>query len=38
MHKKYSDDTAPYKKMGVFWYTEAQTADETDYEYMCAVR
>ena len=38
MRKEYSDDTAPYKKMRVFWYTEAQTTDETDYEYMYAVR
>ncbi len=38
VRKKYKDHTAPYKKMRVFWYTEAQTADETDYEHMYAVR
>ena len=38
MRKKYKDHTAPYKKIRVFWYTEAGTADETDYEHMYAVR
>ena len=38
VRKKYKDHTAPYKKMRVFWYTEAGTADETDYEYMYAER
>ena len=37
VRKKYKDHTAPYKKMRVFWYTEAGTADETDYEDMDAV-
>ena len=36
VRKKYKDHTAPYKKIRVFWYTEAQTADESDYEYMYA--
>ena len=30
VRKKYKDHTAPYKKIRVFWYTEAGTADETD--------
>ena len=38
VRKKYKDHTAPYKKMRVFWYTEAGTADATDYEHMDAVR
>ena len=38
VRKKYKDHTAPYKKMRVFWYSEAGTADETDYEYMYAER
>ena len=38
VRKKYKDHTAPYKKMRVFWYTQAGTADSTDYEYMYAVR
>ena len=38
VRKKYKDHTAPYKKMRVFWYTHARTADETDYEHMYAVR
>ena len=38
VRKKYKDHTAPYKKIRVFWYTEAGTADETDYEHMYAVR
>ena len=36
VRKKYKDHTAPYKKIRVFWYTEAQTADESDYEHMYA--
>ena len=38
VRKKYKDHTAPYKKMRVFWYTEAGTADKTDYEHMDGVR
>ncbi len=38
VRKKYKDHTAPYKKIRVFWYTDAQTADESDYEHMYAVR
>ena len=37
VRKKYKSD-APHKTMRVFWYTDAGTADETDYEYMYAVR
>ena len=37
VRKKYKSH-APHKTMRVFWYTEAITADETDYEYMYAVR
>ena len=37
VRKKYKDHTAPYKKIRVFWYTDAGTADETDYEHMEAV-
>ena len=37
VRKKYTGfDPAPYKKMRVFWYTEAGTADETDYERLYA--
>ena len=36
VRKKYKDHTAPYKKIRVFWYSETQTADETDYEHMYA--
>ena len=38
VRKKYKDHTAPYKKMRVFWYTDPETADATDYEHMYAVR
>ena len=35
VRKKYTGaDPAPYKKMRVFWYTDAGTADEADYEHM----
>ena len=37
VRKKYKSH-APHETMRVFWYTEAITADETDYEYMYAVR
>ena len=37
VRKKYKSHS-PHKTMRVFWYTEAITADETDYEYMYAVR
>ena len=38
VRKKYKDETAPYKKIRVFWYTEPGTADGTDYEHMDGVR
>ena len=38
VRKKYKDHTAPYKKIRVFWYTDAGTADATDYEHMNAER
>ena len=38
VRKKYKDETAPYKKIRVFWYTDAGTADATDYEEMDGVR
>ena len=37
VRKKYKSHS-PHKTMRVFWYTEAITADETDYEHMYAVR
>ena len=37
VRKKYKSH-APHETMRVFWYTEAITADETDYEHMYAVR
>ena len=37
VRKKYKSES-PHETMRVFWYTEAITADETDYEYMYAVR
>ena len=37
VRKKYHSDW-PHKTMRVYWYTDAITADETDYEYMYAVR
>ena len=37
VRKKY-DSNWPHEKMRVFWYTIAGTADETDYEYLYAVR
>ena len=37
VRKKYKSH-APHETMRVFWYTEAITADETDYEYMYAER
>ena len=37
VRKKYKSHS-PHKTMRVFWYTEAITAGETDYEHMYAVR
>ena len=37
VRKKYKSHS-PHETMRVFWYTEAITADDTDYEYMYAVR
>ena len=37
VRKKYKSH-APHETMRVFWYTEAITADDTDYEYMYAER
>ena len=37
VRKKYRSES-PHETMRVFWYTEAITADETDYEHMYAVR
>ena len=37
VRKKY-DSKWPHKTMRVFWYTIADTADETDYEHLYAVR
>ena len=37
MYKKFDSDW-PHKTMRVFWYTEAITADETDYERLYAER
>ena len=37
VRKKYKSHS-PHETMRVFWYTEAITADETDYEHMYAVR
>ena len=37
VRKRYSSDW-PHKTMRVYWYTDAITADETDYEHMHAVR
>ena len=37
VRKKYRSES-PHETMRVFWYTEAITADESDYERMYAVR
>ena len=37
VHKKYDSDW-PHETMRVFWYTDAITADETDYEHLDAER
>ena len=37
VRKKYKSHS-PHETMRVFWYTEAITADDTDYEYMYAER
>ena len=37
VRKKYRSES-PHETMRVFWYTDAITADETDYEHMYAVR
>ena len=37
VRKKY-DSEWPHKTMRVFWYTIADTADETDYEHLYAAR
>ena len=37
VRKKYKSH-APHETIRVFWYTEAITADEADYEHMDGVR